>query len=1040
MSIFKQTFKEHLQKQITARQNLLSSSDSRSISFQQYVASKSPWVKMTSLVDYKNDTKLARQHILCGGTLYPNPEREDEYSLRSGVSIKGASYGSTLGNNSQYGIRPMPGITSVSIKSRGAYGSLRDATIKYYAWDLKQLENLSILFMKPGYPVVLEWGWSMYINNDDNRTSDYKLITPDFLTVDCFDPLLSQENLYDQFERNNIRYKGNYEGMLGLIKNFEYFILPNGGFECTTTLVSIGDVIESLRMNTVTGTSLGDTQVPVIPSQGNIQNTTSNTENQADIKSDFELLMDWVSNSEDIRNTPGPYFNGVRPPQDPNIDTKILDFGEENYILSYLPKNDDRNKKYIQFAYFLYLLNQKHNLFIPNNKTLVKYEIPLPNIASNKGNGLCVSSYNAMSIDSSVCIIKNSNAKLLGTDGFAPYKRDALSRQNVKLEMPEYLYADSNLGIIGNIYINLGKIVDVYKSISFENNGKVTIAKFLRALLSKIEFSLGSINSFDIYVENNVGVIIDKHYVENPSDSDPNSKFELNILGNNSTARNHRVVSKIFQEQSTIIAIAAQDRANIASYQSSTNVYMNKDIYNRLYKNSSESSTQDVAVESSERDKDKNTYLKNTTTLLSYVKEYVLQGKRPESYGMTLESLNTILNNLLVKLEGGTDYKGIVPLALEVTLDGIGGVGIGEIFKINTDILPTQYADKSVGFIVTGIEQDITRADWTTRITAQFCLLDQLKKQQIVREQSQQFFNQVVKYSDVEKQKIESSIYSYNILLAFIADFFKDSYDVLLYDTEFEANQGNTQPQLSPDVNISENIIVRQGRSAVENPSSPGSLIGVTNIKVYKSNVIQAFLKYNNESKKPYYLRAVLNQFGGNEGEAFSQFGTLLLLGKNQKQYRTRPDYLIKMLLSRYLNGYAQRITRSGVRVDELSTELDANKSGAIDNYIKALVFLVKQSTYYTKIENPQIKQIFNESLDSIIDAYKNEKSIFVKYLNKNAYNDYGLLDNRLLYLTEGVNIDYGDNLLEYNYYGNLIKPTYANIDLKNNKAPIFYK
>ena len=259
MSIFKATFKDYIAKQIEARQNLLNSHGTRPLDVQKYVSAKSPWIKMTSFVDYGDPKKgitpnkdLAKQYVLMGGTLYPDPKdtTDTSFKLRSGILAKDSAYGTNLGSgttnkvNLQYGIRPMPGITSVNIKSKSAYGSLREAVVKFYAWDVKQLEDLLILYMRPGYPVLLEWGNSIYIDNTNGKVKSFD--TP---TINCFQENLTQEAIYAALEKYRKKLSGNYDGMLGLIRNYETSMLPNGGFECTTTLISIGDVIDSIKMN-----------------------------------------------------------------------------------------------------------------------------------------------------------------------------------------------------------------------------------------------------------------------------------------------------------------------------------------------------------------------------------------------------------------------------------------------------------------------------------------------------------------------------------------------------------------------------------------------------------------------------------------------------------------------------------------------------------------------------------------------------------------------------------------------------------------------
>ena len=149
MSIFKSTLKPYTRRQINARQNLLAL-ENRPSYFNRWVSSKSPWIKMSSFVDVNGTDSLARNYVLYGGTAYSGPELGDnQLALRSGINVRRGAYGD-LGDRT-YGVRPMPGITNVEIKSKSAYGSLREAIVTFYAWDKKQLEDLEKLYMRVGY-------------------------------------------------------------------------------------------------------------------------------------------------------------------------------------------------------------------------------------------------------------------------------------------------------------------------------------------------------------------------------------------------------------------------------------------------------------------------------------------------------------------------------------------------------------------------------------------------------------------------------------------------------------------------------------------------------------------------------------------------------------------------------------------------------------------------------------------------------------------------------------------------------------------------
>ena len=159
MSIFTSAFKSNIQSQLKARQEAILERTPTAI---QYYNSRNAWIRMTSSVNVGGDKgSLAKSCILLGGTLYNG-------KLRTGIGSTGNEAYSTKspgGSTHRLGIRPMPGITSIDIKSKTAYGSLREITVNFQCWDIKQLEDLELLYMRPGYSVLIEWGWDPYLDN-----------------------------------------------------------------------------------------------------------------------------------------------------------------------------------------------------------------------------------------------------------------------------------------------------------------------------------------------------------------------------------------------------------------------------------------------------------------------------------------------------------------------------------------------------------------------------------------------------------------------------------------------------------------------------------------------------------------------------------------------------------------------------------------------------------------------------------------------------------------------------------------------------------
>jgi hypothetical protein len=802
MSIFKGTFKPYVIRQINARQSILGQKN-RPPQFSQYVSGKSPWIRMTSFVNYNNSPDLAKQYVLMGGTLYDFNTDTNIVKMRAGVGGRGASYGGDLGNR-QYGIRPMPGITELTTRSLGAYGSLTETVVKFYAWDVKQLEDLTVLFMRPGYKVLLEWGWSLYLNTSDKGEDykkktdpnsvksvpiDYDLENMPFNTIDCFGSGITQDVVYDQLEKLRHRYSGNYDGVLGSIKNYSYILLPNGGYECTVTLMSIGDVIDTIKLND----TIGYIGTPTTGQEGT-------AEGNEDIKSDFELIFDEYSKL-------GPFLE--RPKSsiityiDNSIDPKNAKY-IDRYVYTYqIPANiqtvqsipvgldkpgGKRSYYYLQLGYVLHILNTVKNIFTEkDNKTLFEIEIPgEPDNYDNLSNGLCQASYNIVSIDPSICLIRNSSATLfsskvpdplddtnvLNKRGFLPniYKKEnftATTTPSNNKNIEEYLYSTTNFGLIRNIYVNVLEILSIYKQQSVSNNGYVYLGDFITALMNKISYSLGSINDFGIFVSNKKIAIIDKHYTEVGADSSYINKFKVNIAGTNTIVRTHKIESKIFPSQATMIAIAAQSRQNIASIQTSTYNYINEGLIDRLLGEKT-NKKEDLAKTEQEA---KIAKLISILRLIQYVNNYVIPNTiKSDSYMSNVSTMNGYLNTLLVEMEGGTNYKGIIPVSVDLTIDGLSGLTIGEIFTVDKKVLPKDHKDKSIGFIVTKLSNQVLAGSWTTNIQSQMCVLDQDIKQLETREKANEILSQILNLAEEIKLKNIASVIYYNLLAALTAD------------------------------------------------------------------------------------------------------------------------------------------------------------------------------------------------------------------------------------------------------------------------------
>lgn len=267
MSIFKGTFNKSIKDQLEVRQKAINDRTPQNLS---YMNSRNAWIRLSSSVntftggitdkttleelnnDGKYDNKLAKQYVLQGGILNDN-------KLRAGLGDFSNAYSNKASDGTAYklGIRPMPGITNIDIKSKGAYGSLREATVNFQCWDIKQLEELELLYMRPGYSVLLEWGWTPFLDNDNKYKTNVEF-------TDIINTPYTKEKLFklqyaksadgkyigeDGKEQTIIGYQGNYDAMYGIIKNYGWTARMDGGYDCNTSIVSMGEIMESLKVN-----------------------------------------------------------------------------------------------------------------------------------------------------------------------------------------------------------------------------------------------------------------------------------------------------------------------------------------------------------------------------------------------------------------------------------------------------------------------------------------------------------------------------------------------------------------------------------------------------------------------------------------------------------------------------------------------------------------------------------------------------------------------------------------------------------------------
>ena len=266
MSIFKETFPKFVRDQLSQREKILASGTGRrsdrfnfgekerSNQFLTYTANKQCTIRLTSGVKLVDSSILTESHT--------GDEIALAYRLESGIKdgntnrggIGGAYGDPSIRSNAAngFGIVPMPGIISANIETKSAYGSLRQAKVNFVCHNQRQLEILELLYMRPGYTLLLEWGWTPYIDNSGNTQNVNNYIN------NFFDSTMTTKKLEAEILDKKEKSGGNYDALIGYCKNFNYTLRSDGGYNCETEIIAKGEVIESLKTEQVvvnTGTS-----------------------------------------------------------------------------------------------------------------------------------------------------------------------------------------------------------------------------------------------------------------------------------------------------------------------------------------------------------------------------------------------------------------------------------------------------------------------------------------------------------------------------------------------------------------------------------------------------------------------------------------------------------------------------------------------------------------------------------------------------------------------------------------------------------------
>lgn len=537
--------------------------------------------KLTEIFDSETDvkkffgTKLAKSAILFNGLTDLNSEEP-----RTGVINKSDNLNSIWNNKAyglgglDFGIQPMPGIISFNVKHLNR-GSIKEAEINLKAFNKKQFEIIEILYLRLGYTMLIEWGNNIYIDNESKTKENIPTTLIENYWFKQNDGVEHLEML-KKIEGERRKYSGNYDAFFGRVTNFKWNFNPDGSYNITINIHSLGNVIESLTINNFTskGKNLPEFAKDEYKNiyfflhtlRDSLSNNTPSSESErlknlqnSQVKTVTEKINEFKENFpkryDNLKIKPLSYNDRIRLFQDEavNMDLYAKSLGYDSKLSSVNNQNEIDHSCYIRFGAFLEYLRDFSFLRIKTGNS----SFPILNINTDPDLNIMYAQKAQYSVDPRVCIVNNTFLSSI-------LKNDQKEVQNFKLTPPFDLLDKWCSPENGNSLI-YGKVMNIYLNFAFiikildeekDNKRNINVYKFLEKICNGINQSLGGINNLEpiINEDTNSIVIMDKSIIpgKNSLLGNENEKPILNLLGYNPSNNSSNFVKNFsFQTEIT---------------------------------------------------------------------------------------------------------------------------------------------------------------------------------------------------------------------------------------------------------------------------------------------------------------------------------------------------------------------------------------------------------------------------------------------------------------------------------------------------------
>jgi len=829
-------------EQIKLRQQKLNLSNSLSDADIVYRNNRYPFIRLTSGINISNDNiitnlglkglvtsgnNLAKKYKLFSARFQTpsgvdkdnNPTFTEEFTSRIGYSFSPpTSYGFT--SNESFGFSPPPGITNISIKTLNK-GGVRTADINLIAHNIAQFNIINALYLKLRYCMLLEWGHNIYYDNNGNFVNNSIDLSKTFL-----DSSTNLSDVLTNIEVEQTNSCGNYDALVGVVKNFTWNMTPEGSYQIKIELISTGDIAESIQINTALsfkkdnekGAGISDSQWlnPIIYNRSSLDRILKRIE--AETSWHGSLSGGANLSTKNIATKTGIDWSFIKTGGDLTDSNETYKIPFSN--LEYDNNNAPVGQYYIKLGSLLRIMES----FLLEYNTSKSPSPPTIFLDYDYDNNFCFTLNNQTSLDPTVCLIPlklenvgglatkkylkqtityvftskktkipgglNINAQIIEPDVYEEgwvvsssvtaatatdslsgdlnkeyYSGEEITTPVVNFFINKGLISDvgfaeipksfttisktivnptsaalSNFGILKNLDNKFrgtgdpfkGKLMHILVNMNFihktiegsinVSDGKLSLTEFLNSLLDGLQGALGYINDFTLSYNhaNNSLRILDNTYLSNLYDKIDPTVFNINTLTKDegSFILDYSIKSDVFSKQGNALLAGSQTNGNTG--------VSNGTMFAELYKGT----TDRVLTTKQNRNTPQDTTAASAQLPFLYerYKQYRLKLTENTLGGETLslskEDVNSLKDSIkdyyrfemgVFSVNNKITGDRLIPLNLQLTMDGLSGLDIHQIFAVNSLALPSDYVG-NVGFVIRELTHKVDENGWTTSV------------------------------------------------------------------------------------------------------------------------------------------------------------------------------------------------------------------------------------------------------------------------------------------------------------------------------------